>query len=88
MRSDRGMTHNTRFWFQMTVAVLRRPSLWRTAMVQIGRLARPRWWSRPPFLPWPDPGYIRFRMETAYGARGEPRAADVIRYLEWCRESA
>jgi hypothetical protein len=32
----------------------------------------------------PDPDYLRFRFQTAFGD-GEPEAADVVAYLEWCR---
>ena len=67
-------------------ALAARPALWGTALRQAGRLARPRWWSRPPFLPLPDPEYLAFRMETQYGARGHaPEPADLVAYLEWCR---
>jgi hypothetical protein len=37
-------------------------------------------------VPLPDPDYLRFRLQTAYGDRvGGPDAADVVAYLEWCR---
>ncbi len=85
MRGADGLTHRMLFRFQTFSAVLRRPALWWTAIRQMVRMARPRWWTRPPFLPVPDPGYVRFRMETAYGLEGEPRPSDVVRYLEWCR---
>ena len=52
------------------------------------RLARPRWWRRPPFLPLPDPDYLRFRLETQYGAAGRPEPDDLVAYLEWCRDMA
>lgn len=69
-------------------AVLRHPSLWWTGLRQVLVLARPGWWRRPPFLPWPDPGYLRFRMETAYGGAGDqrPEADDLVTYLRWCRD--
>ncbi|MFN8035893.1 MAG: hypothetical protein U0V73_08170 [Acidimicrobiia bacterium] len=73
------------FWWRAVVAVLVRPRLWPTALVQAFRLARPAWWRRPPFLPLPDPAYLRFRLETQYGAAGRPRPGDVVAYLEWCR---
>ncbi|MCU1486225.1 MAG: hypothetical protein JWN67_2971 [Actinomycetia bacterium] len=68
--------------------MVRRPSLWGTAARQSLRLARPGWWRRRPFLPVPDPGYLRFRMQTAYGDTGQqpPIAADLVAYLRWCRE--
>ena len=71
----------------MAVArLLRRPSLWPTAAGQALRLARPGWWKRPPFLPVPDPDYVRFRMQTAYGSAGRPDPDDLVAYLNWCRE--
>ena len=73
------------WWPQAVLALLRRPSLWPTAVGQSLRLARPGWWKRPPFLPLPDPGYVRFRMQTAYGSSGSPDPGDLVAYLDWCR---
>jgi hypothetical protein len=67
-------------------AVAVRPRLWRVAVAQARRLAAPGWWRRWPPLPLPDPAYLRFRLQTAYGdARRGPPAEDVVAYLEWCR---
>lgn len=73
------------------VAVLLRPTLWATAVVQSFRLARRRWWLTPPFLPLPTREYLAFRAVTQYG--GDPRTAvaaidagDVVNYLRWCRQ--
>jgi hypothetical protein len=82
------MTHGAHFWFQCGSAVLRRPDLWSTAARQGVRSVRPHWWTRAPFVPYPDRDYVRFRLETAYGEHAAPRAADVVRYLEWCRSAA
>jgi hypothetical protein len=85
------MTHSATFWFhctfwfQCTAAVLSRPHLWFTAVRQFFRAVPTRWWARPPYFPVPDRSYLRFRLETAYGADGRPRAAELVRYLEWCR---
>ena len=87
MSSNRRLTHNARFWFHLVLAVAIRPHLWWTAVRQLGRIAPARWWTRPPFVPWPDAGYVRFRLETAYGAHGVPRTADALRYLEWCHDA-
>jgi hypothetical protein len=73
------------FWLRAALLVLARPSLWITAVRQALRLARRRWWTRAPFLPVPDPDYLRFRFETQYGATGRPDAHDLVTYLEWCR---
>jgi len=68
------------------VAVVVRPWLWGTAVRQVGRLAPSGWWRRSPHLPLPDPGYLHFRLVTAYGGDGrEPTVADLVTYLHWCR---
>jgi len=68
------------------VAVAFRPRLWGVAVRQCLRLAAPGWWRRWPPFPAPDPSYLRFRMQTAFGDRaGGPAPADVVAYLEWCR---
>jgi len=67
-------------------AVLRRPWLWATAVHQVAVLAPGGWWRRRPFLPLPDPAYLRFRLLTQYGDPGRPPApADLVAYLHWCR---
>ncbi|MBK9181210.1 MAG: hypothetical protein IPM45_16920 [Acidimicrobiales bacterium] len=69
------------------VAVLARPRLWGTAVVELARLAPRGWWRRTPHLPLPDPAYLAFRMQTAYGSTGRPpRPADVVTWLGWCRQ--
>jgi hypothetical protein len=68
------------------LAVARHPSLWAVALRQARRTAPAGWPTRPPFLPLPDPAYVRFRLLTQYGdAHATPRAEDVVSYLEWCR---
>jgi len=79
-------TINSRWVLGATIAVLRHPSLWVTALRQVARLAAPGWWHRAPFLPLPDPAYLRFRLVTAYGGAGaEPAPDDLVTYLHWCR---
>ncbi len=69
-----------------TRAVLLHPALWATAVHQVRVLARPGWWRARPWLPLPDPEYLRFRLQTAYGdAEREPTPTDVVTYLHWCR---
>lgn len=46
------------------------------------------WHRRPPFLPLPDPTYLRWRMATAYGdERAVPPLEDVVRFARWRRET-
>ncbi len=66
--------------------IARRPSLWGTAVRQVFRLAPPGWWRRRPFLPLPDPAYLGFRLETAYGDHRAPEPQDIVTYLHWCRD--
>ena len=77
------------WWARAAFALVLRPGLWPTALRQILRLAPSGWWRRWPPLPRPDPAYLRFRMETAYGDPDhDPEAADVVAYLRWCRTGA
>ena len=66
------------------VAVALRPALWGVAVRQALRMAVPGWWRRWPPVPRPDPDYLRFRFQTAFG-EGGPAPADVVAYLKWCR---
>jgi hypothetical protein len=76
-----------RGWARAALAVVARPSLWAVAARQARVLAPPGWWRRPPFLPVPDPAYLRFRMQTAYGdVSRSPDGDDLVAYLHWCRE--
>jgi hypothetical protein len=77
---------SARWLLHAAAAVLVHPALWCVAVVQVVRLARRGWWHRSPFLPVPDPEYLRFRLQTAYGDPGrEPEPHDVVAYLRWCR---
>ncbi|MEQ8716031.1 MAG: hypothetical protein RIE08_00320 [Acidimicrobiales bacterium] len=70
-------------------AIATRRDLWVTALAVGWRLRRRRWWIRFPFLPVPDSGYLRLRALTAYGDPDAPPVpADVIAWLEWCRDDA
>lgn len=75
-----------RWWIATALVVLRHPDLWATAVGTALRLADPRWWRRPPFLPLPDRDYLAFRLETQYGA-ADPDPHDVVPYLRWVRRS-
>jgi hypothetical protein len=66
--------------------VLVHPALWWSTLRLLVRMAAPGWWRRPPFVPLPDPAYVRFRMETAYGTDGTPTTRDLVAYLRWCHD--
>ena len=69
------------------VAVAVRPRLWAVAVAQALRLAAPGWWRRWPPLPLPDHDYLLFRLQTASGhGDAGPAPAEVVAYLEWCRQ--
>ncbi len=62
------------------------PGSGRRCCARGGRLAPTGWWRRWPPLPRPDPAYLRFRLQTAYGDPGrDPDPGDVVTYLRWCR---
>jgi hypothetical protein len=71
---------------EIAAAVAVRPQLWTTACRQILTLARPGWWRRWPPVPTPEPEYVRFRLQTAYGeGDGRLPAPDVVEFIAWCR---
>ena len=74
-------------WVRPAVAAVAvRPRLWGVALAQAARLAPAGWWRRWPPVPLPDPAYLRFRLQTAYGDPAAPPSPDdVVAYLDWCR---
>ena len=84
-----GVAATTTGWPATVAAVARRPRLWRAAASQVRRLARRRWWARPPFLPVPDSAWLRFRLETQYGDDHHPPVPDdVVTWLQWSADNA
>ena len=69
------------------LAVVRRPALWTTAIRAALSIAPRGWWRHRPFLPLPDPTWMHFRLETAYGGNGSQplRAEELVTWLEWRR---
>jgi hypothetical protein len=58
--------------------------LLRTAWV----FRRRRWWAQAPYLPLPDPTYLRWRMLTAYADENAvPPLEDVVRFARWRRQT-
>jgi hypothetical protein len=75
-----------RWLLPVAAAIAVRPRLWAVAVGQALRLAPAGWWRRWPPVPVPDPAYLRFRLQTAYGDPDRPPSAgDVVTYLHWCR---
>jgi hypothetical protein len=75
-----------RFMFTFLGAVVRHPELWTTALRQLVGTVPRAWWRCPPYLPLPDAGYLKYRVDTAYGATGRPVQREIVSYLRWCRE--
>jgi hypothetical protein len=73
---------------RIAVAVARHPDLWVEAARMATAASPPGWWRRRPFVPVPDPEYLRWRTVTAYGGAGELPADldDVVAFLRWRRE--
>jgi hypothetical protein len=77
---------NARWMGAVALRLLRRPGLWLVAGRQLWDLAPRGWWRRRPYLPLPAPDYLRFRLQTMYGAADHaPDPADLVRWLAWCR---
>ena len=79
-------------WGALILALAGRAALSPRLAVDLVRTAwafrRRGWHARWPFLPLPDPVYLRWRMYTAYGDDAAvPPAADVIRFARWRRET-
>jgi hypothetical protein len=56
------------------------------ALRTVAELAPDGWYRRPPFLPFPAPDYLAFRLQTMYGsADHRPEPDDLVRWLMWCR---
>jgi hypothetical protein len=75
-------------WLRLTLALaLRAAARPELALALLGVAWRFRardWYRRPPFLPVPDPTYLRWRMYTAYGAADAmPPTHDIERYALW-----
>ena len=69
---------------KVVAAIIRRPWLWGEALRAAVALAPTGWWRRRPFLPLPEPGYIAWRVHTAYGeATARVTPSDAMSYLEW-----
>ncbi|MDP8959244.1 MAG: hypothetical protein M3N51_08615 [Actinomycetota bacterium] len=67
-------------------AIVGHPKLWVEALRAVASMSPDGWWRHPPFLPRPHPGYLAWRLVTAYGSPEAPLLGhDVIEYLEWRR---
>jgi hypothetical protein len=63
---------------------LRRPRLVVPLVGAAWRFRARDWYRRPPFLPLPPPGYLAWRLHTAYGDENvAPAATELENYLRW-----
>lgn len=79
-------------WLRLTLALALRAAVNPRLALDLVRTAwafrRRRWWSTAPFLPVPDPVYLRWRMHTAYADEAAvPPVDDVVRFARWRRET-
>ena len=73
-----------RLALQLGLRAIRRPRLALDLIRITWRFRSSGWYRRFPFLPLPDPTYVRWRMYTAYGDYNAlPSATDVERYARW-----
>jgi len=79
-------------WGSLTLRLAGRAAINPRLAVDLLRTAwafrRRAWWRTPPFLPFPDRAYLRWRMYTAYGDENTvPPVRDVIGFARWRRET-
>jgi hypothetical protein len=73
-----------RLALRLTLRAIRRPRLAINLARITWRFRSSDWYRRFPFLPLPDPTYLRWRMYTAYGDYDAvPSVTDVERYARW-----
>ncbi|MCC7133795.1 MAG: hypothetical protein IT352_14140 [Gemmatimonadales bacterium] len=83
---------STRGWGGLALALTARAVVNPRLALDLVRTAwafrRRRWWAQAPFLPVPDPTYLRWRMYTAYGDEAAvPPVNDIVRFARWRRET-
>ena len=65
---------------------VRHPSLALEAVRLAAATAAPGWFRKAPFVPRPEPGYLDWRMLTAYGRPDAiPTEREVEEFLRWRR---
>ena len=79
-------------WTSLAVRLAARAALRPRLAVDLVRTAwafrRREWYRRVPFLPLPDPIYLRWRIYTAYAdEHAVPPVEDVVRFARWRRET-
>ena len=71
---------------QLTLRALVDPRVALDLVTLAWAMRRRDWVTRPPFLPFPPPEYLRWRMYTAYGdEHAVPPLRDVLRFARWRR---
>lgn len=71
---------------QLTLRAAMDPSRALDLLSMAWAFRRRDWWRHPPFLPLPDPVYLEWRLNTAYGAEYPvPPVRDVLRFARWRR---
>lgn len=69
------------------VLALSRPGLWPAMLSAAWAFRAKDWHRRFPFLPLPSKGYVRWRLETAYGdPEAVPPQEELAAFLSWSAE--
>ena len=73
-----------RLALKLALRAIRRPRLALDLIRVAWRFRSSSWYRSFPFLPIPDPTYLRWRMYTAYGDyNAVPPVTDFERYARW-----
>jgi hypothetical protein len=77
-----------RLALNLSLRAVRHPRLGPRLLRVAWRFRARGWYRQFPFLPVPDPTYLRWRMYTAYGDYGAvPSVTDVERYAHWATQT-
>lgn len=72
----------------LVLAVLKNPTLYKTALIQYRRFIPDKWYKVFPYLPKSPKEFLNFRLYTMYGEelpKKEVFVSDSIYFLQWCK---
>jgi hypothetical protein len=79
-------------WLRLSLALAARslvdPKLGLNLVTVAWRFRKRDWYRHAPFIPIPDPVYLKWRMYTTYGDfDAVPEPDEVVRYARWACEN-